>query len=227
MGKFKKTMAFEKENMPEYQYNFLYHRVGPGFIFVLGGALICVIFVIIGAVLNKMLLGLIPFCLWVVVTFILLFLFVVYFKKMTKRLENDKTKEFEDYYTLIDYETAKNEMAKENFIKDGKLILQCENEDGSTTQETINLEDCEIYFFCFVRSGVYYLMLEFYRKADNESLMSTTIDKNNYTFFAHNIDLIKNDKLFRLFIEDKREFTKLLLKYNSSYKMEKKIKDKE
>lgn len=33
----KETLAFEKANMPEYQYRFLCKRVMPGFFFVLGG----------------------------------------------------------------------------------------------------------------------------------------------------------------------------------------------
>ena len=37
MKEMKKIIQFEKENMPEYQYRFLYKRVLPGFFFVLGG----------------------------------------------------------------------------------------------------------------------------------------------------------------------------------------------
>ena len=38
MGKLKDILQEEKKNMPEYQYNFLYKKVMPGLIFVLGGA---------------------------------------------------------------------------------------------------------------------------------------------------------------------------------------------
>ncbi len=154
MGRFKKIVQFEKENMPEYQYNYLYHGLLLGLVFVLGGALICVIFIVIGAISDIMLLGLIPVCLWGLVTIALLILFVVHTKKLSKRLTNDKTVEFENYYALIDYETAKNELAKENFIVDGKLIFEKEDdvfaaEDiYSSLQESIDLEDCDIEFFC-------------------------------------------------------------------------------
>ena len=40
MEKIKDIIAMEKQNMPDYQFKFLYHRVMPGFIFVLGGAII-------------------------------------------------------------------------------------------------------------------------------------------------------------------------------------------
>ena len=40
MGKIKEIIEIEKQNMPDYQFNFLYHRVMPGFIFVLGGAIV-------------------------------------------------------------------------------------------------------------------------------------------------------------------------------------------
>lgn len=38
MGKFKEIVKFEKENMPSYQYDFLYKRLLPGMIYVVGGA---------------------------------------------------------------------------------------------------------------------------------------------------------------------------------------------
>ena len=40
MGKIKDIIEMEKQNMPDYQFKFLYHRVMPGFIFVLGGGII-------------------------------------------------------------------------------------------------------------------------------------------------------------------------------------------
>ena len=47
MGKFKEIVKFEKENMPSYQYDFLYKRLLPGMIYVVGGALVVIILSIV------------------------------------------------------------------------------------------------------------------------------------------------------------------------------------
>lgn len=211
MGKFKKIVQFEKEHLPEYQYNFLYHGVLPGFFFVLGGAVIAAIFVIIGGVTENILLGVIPFSIWIGGIFILLTLFVIYNKKISARLLADKTKELENLYTITDFEFAKQELADENLIVDGKLI--------SEELDPIPLEDCYIIFFCKVWSGVFYFKLDFYNKISHEGLMGVSIDKNLLTYFVNRLELIENRQLFELFIEDKKKFLKLLYRYNDFRKM--------
>lgn len=47
MKKIKETVKFEKENMPQYQYDFLYKRILPGMIYIVGGALVSIILAII------------------------------------------------------------------------------------------------------------------------------------------------------------------------------------
>lgn len=220
MGKFKEAMRFEKENMPEYQYKFLYRGVLPGLIFILGGALICTGLVIIGAVLEIMLLGVIPVCIYACVTVILLILLVVNSKMVSKRLIDDKTEEFEKFYSSTDYEMAMDALATENIIVDGKLISYDEKEPFCA-QSSFKLEDCDIIFFCRTMSGKYWLMFLFYKKDSYEDIAEFDMDQNLYTYFAHNPHLIKNNVLFRLFVENKREFVKLMLKYNDPRKMEK------
>ena len=222
MGKFKEVAKFEKEHMPEYQYKFLYHGVMPGLIFVLGGAFVCAGFVVLGAVFDIMLLGLIPLCIWVAGTFTLLALLLIKGKKISKRLIDDRAEELERNFAPIDYEKAKEKLAKENIISDGKLILE-NDDDPSAACDSIALEDCIIMFFCFTRSGAFYYRLEFDRKSDGRGLEIMDIDKNIYTYFAQNSHLIMNNKLFRLFVEDKKEFMRLLLKYNDASKMEAKM----
>lgn len=196
--------------MPDYQYKFLYHRLFPGFLFVVGGSIIVAIFVIISAIIENFLLGAIPLIIWLAGTLVLLILFVVYSKRVTARLIADKSKELEKIYAITDFETATQELAKKNLIIGGNLISE---EFGP-----ISLDDCYIIFYCKTWSGAFYFQFDFYNQA-HEGLIGIEIDKNILTYFANRNERIENRQLFELFIENKEKFLKLLYKYNDFRKM--------
>ncbi len=218
MGRLREIVRFEKEHMPAYQFKFLYRMVLPSIIFILGGAVICAIFTVIGAALDLMLLGLIPVCIWGCVMAVLMVLIAVYSKKISKRLIKDKTEELQASFELVDYDKAKEALASENIIKDGVLIVDDEADPFDTKTE-IKLDDCRAEFFCKTTSGAYIYALAFFAKADNGYLTTVELDKNSYTFFAHNARLIENGEIFELFIQNKREFITLLHKYGDTRKM--------
>ena len=96
----------EKQNMPDYQFKFLYHRVMPGFIFVLGGVIIALSLGIgLYFITYSEFIPFIPLTLWGIATIILLMLFVIYGKKYSLMLIEDKSKEFEKVYKLVDLVT--------------------------------------------------------------------------------------------------------------------------
>ena len=215
MGKLKETLAFEKENMPEYQYRFLYKRVMPGFFFVLGGAIVVLILgMILDLVAELTVLSFIPLALWGATTLVLLVLFVIYGKKTTARLIGDKAKAFEKEYALLDYGEAAETLAEKGMISEDRLIW----EDG-----VLSLEDCSVYFNCRTVGGAYILALLFYR-SDGELICAYPLDGALCTYFNRHKARIVNGKLFSLFLEEKAEFMRLLLRYNDPEKMEKHIK---
>ncbi len=218
MGRFLETVRFEKEHMPAYQFKFLYRMVLPSIIFILGGAVLCAIFTVIGAALDLMLLGLIPACIWGCVMAVLMVLIVVYSRKTSKRLIKDRTEELQSYFELIDYDKAKGTLASDNIIKDGYLIVDDEADPFDTKSE-IKLDDCRIEFFCKTRSGAYIYALVFFAKADNVFLTTVELDKNSYTFFSRNARLIENGDIFELFMQNRKEFITLLHKYGDTRKM--------
>ena len=217
--------------MPEYQWNFLYRRCLPGLFFVIGGAIVATIFTVIGGLFDLELLAFIPVGLYAVTTLVLLVLFAVNGKKVSKRLLIDKTRELKDLYTLFDLETATHNLAKDNVIVNGDIELYPDElrndehfEDYDLPQQKIKIEDCDIVFQCKTWSGVFYFQLYFLTKDNHTLLTYVNLDKNVYSYFAHNINMIYNKELFQLFIDDKESFLKLLYKYNDSKKMENHLK---
>ncbi len=228
MGKLKQIIEFEKENMPKYQFNFLYKRVFPGFIFILGGAILCIVLysVIHSATGNEV----IPFIIlgvWLVATFVLLTLFVIYGKKISSRLLEDKTAEFEKKYELIDCSQALENLAQKNIIVDNKLVINNDEtafEDYLSSGQQIPLDNCNLFFQCQTYGGAYFFLLGFLNKQDNELISGRELDGDLCSFFAKKTSMFLNKKLFELFLNDKRAFLKLLYKYNNPEKMIKHIK---
>jgi len=104
MGKFKDIVKFEKENMPSYQYDFLYKRLLPGMIYVVGGALVVIILsIVLFFTTESDIIPIIPIIVWGIIVIPLLVLFVIHSKKMSLRLLQDKSNEFEKKYKTIDY----------------------------------------------------------------------------------------------------------------------------
>ena len=231
MGKFKKIVQFENEHMPEYQWNFLYRRCMPGMFFVIGGAIVAAILATIGSSINNDLLVFIPVGLYAVISLVLMILFIVNGRKVSKRLLFDKTRELEDFYTLFDLDTAAQNLASDGFIVNNELVLYPDEfrddehfEDYDLPPQKIKLEDCDIVFECKTWSGVFHFQLYFLSKDNHMLITYVNIDTNLYCYFAHQIDMIYNKELFRLFVDDKEGFLKLLYKYNDSKKMENHLK---
>lgn len=199
--------------MPSYQYNFLYKRVLPGFIFVVGGAIVVLIVgLILGFTVGESY-AFIPLVLWGLGVVICLVLFVISSRKLTTRLINDKTDELEKYFVECNRDEA---TAQLNSL--GVTDMSIVADDGTL----VEMSQCIVLFDCFVVSGKICLSMLFV-SAMGVYLRSLPLDKYSYTWFAHNIDLIANKQLFQLFIDDKREFLKLLYKYNNSEKMTRKL----
>lgn len=212
--KIKDVVQLEKENMPEYQFKFLYHRVLPGFVFVLGGAVVVFILsLVLGLLTDSAILTCIPFVIWSVVTIVLLILFVVYSKKYSKMLLADKQKEFENEYKIIDYDKASKFLEKNKIIIEDKIYI------GSYP---ININETNISFYCKTLSGIYLFKLIVSDKF-GRVLSMIDLDKNLCTYFYNKPDLIDNYQLFELFINDKKEFLNYLYRYNDHEKMLKKL----
>lgn len=218
MSRIKEIIAEEKKNMPKYQFDFLYKRVMPGFFFVLGGGMVVVIFTIIFAIVNPnhifpyIILGI-----WGIATIILLVLFVIKSKEVSKKLLNDKTLELEEKYKLCEYNEAVEYLEKQKLVIDNQIIID---------DEMIPIKECDILFFCKTWSGAFYFYINFFDKETKFFMKQICLDKNSYTYFNnHKKDLI-NYEVFELFVRDKRKFLELLYKYNDAEKILKHIKKK-
>ena len=169
MGKCKKIVQFEKENMPEYQYRFLYKRVLPGFFFVLGGAIfVLVIGMILGYCTDNIILSFVPLFIWGITTCVLLALYVIYSKKYTNRLISEKSLEFDSKYSIVEIQEAVSFLGQQGLIVGDCIIVD---------KQCIRLEDCFVVFHCKTVSGVYYFAFGFYSKYNNEQLVVLTADK--------------------------------------------------
>lgn len=215
MPKIREIINLEKKNMPAYQFHFLYHRVMPGFFYVIGGAIVVAILgVILSITTESEIIPLIPVIAWGISIFPLLILFVIGSRKVSIRLLIDKTNEFENKYKIVDYEVAKQQLIHESIIKDDRLIFEGKD---------IALKDCIIVFNCKTLSGIYSFTFVFIDKTkpNDEAVLIYNMEKNINSFFKENINLILNKEVYRLFLEDKKSFLKLLFKYNDPFKMEK------
>lgn len=216
MGKWKQVVQYEKENMPEYQYRFLYKRVLPGFFYILGGAIFVLAWgLFFDLCTDFQILPFIPLVIWVITTFVLLVLYVIYGKKHTNRLIYDKAEEFEEKYKVVERQEAVSFLEQQRLIVNDRVVV-----DG----KQILLDDCLIAFHCMTLSGVYYFAFGVYSKQDGKSLIVLPADKYLCSYFNQTTRSIINWRLFALFLSDKREFVKLLLRYNDEVKMEKHIK---
>ncbi len=214
MGKFKNIAKFEKEHMPSYQYHFLYKRLLPGMIYVIGGALVVAVLAIILALTTESeLVPFIPVILWGISVIPLLVLFVIHSKKNSNRLLFDKSKEFEQKYKVIEYRIAEEKLASESVIKENSLYFE---------DKEIRLEDCFIYFFAKTMSGAYAFSFVFFKKdtPEDDAFLVLDLESNLMTYFLENIELIYNQSAFLLFARDKKEFLKLLFKYNDPKKID-------
>lgn len=211
MGKFKEIIDIEKKNLPEYQYNFLYHRVMPGFIFILGGAIVALgLGSALYFIFHSELIFFIPLILWGIATIVLLILFVIYSRKYSIMLIDDKAKEFDKIYKLVDYDTAITKLKENKTIIDDTIFVG---------KSIYSFKDVNMFFFSKTLSGVYYFRIYIYNKNDNQFITYLELDKNLLSYFYNNLHLISNYELFELFVTDKKRFLKYLYKYNDINKM--------
>lgn len=211
MGKFKEIIDIEKKNLPEYQYNFLYHRVMPGFIFILGGAIVALgLGSALYFIFHSELIFFIPLILWGIATIVLLILFVIYNRKYSIMLIDDKAKELDKIYKLVDYDTAITKLKENKTIIDDTIFVG---------KSIYSFKDVNMFFFAKTLSGVYYFRIYIYNKNDNQFITYLELDKNLLSYFYNNLHLISNYELFELFVTDKKRFLKYLYKYNDINKM--------
>ncbi len=211
MGKLKNILQEEKRNMPEYQYNFLYKKVMPGFIFVLGGALFTVILTVIFALTtNQCLIPIVVSILWGLTTIVLLVLLVINSRKLSKRLINDKTQEFEKKYKLVDYDKAVQHLSNRKIIKNSQILIN---------DQYFPIDDCVMEFKCKTLSGAFYFNIIIAHKDNLSIFTAINLDKNSCTYFYNLREKMVNKDLFVLFVENKKRFLELLFRYNNEDKM--------
>lgn len=214
MKKIKEIVMFEKENMPSYQYDFLYKRLLPGMFYVVGGALVVVILAIIQFVTTESeIISIIPAILWGISVIPLLVLFVIHSKKMSLRLLQDKSNEFEKKYNIIDYKKATEKLEDKMIIRGNTLYYD---------DMSISLEDCLVYFYAKTLSGAFSFSLLFYNKEEpiNDVILILDLDNSLMTYFVNNIYLVYNQDSFLLFANDKKKYLRLLFKYNDQKKID-------
>ena len=214
MSKLKNIVKFEKENMPSYQYDFLYKRLLPGMSYVVGGALVVIILaIILFFTTESEIIPIIPVIVWGISVIPLLVLFVIHSKKISLRLLQDKSNEFEKKYKIIDYKKASENLEDKMLIKDNTLYYD---------DMSISLEDCLVYFNAKTLSGVYSFSLLFYKKEEpiNDAILILDLDSSVMTYFVKNTYLVYNQSAFLLFANDKKEFLRILLKYNDQKKID-------
>ena len=210
----KEKVEKEKRNLPEYQFKFLYHKVIPGIFFVIfGGILALALNVLFTFIFKSEIIGLIPSIIYFFVTIVLLIFFVIYNKKYSNMLLDDKTKEFDLKYKLIDYDVAALKLKDDNIINEDTIFVN---------NQTYLLKD--LYFFMYSKtlSGVYYFRLNIHKKDNNNFIGYVDLDQNLCSYFSKHIDFIVNSDMFELFLRDRRTFLKYLHKYNDIKKMQKK-----
>ena len=214
MKKIKEIVKFEKENMPSYQYDFLYKRLLPGMFYVVGGALVVVILAIILFVTTESeIISIIPAILWGISVIPLLVLFVIHAKKMSLRLLQDKSNEFEKKYKIIDYKKASEKLEDKMLIKNNILYYD---------DMSIKLEECLVFFYAKTLSGDYSFSLLLYKKDEpnSDAILILDLDSSLMTYFVNNTHLVYNQAAFLLFANDKKEFLRLLFKYNNQKKID-------
>ena len=94
---------------------------------------------------------------------------------------------------------------------------------GLTAFFVINIFAFFYIFHCKTISGVYYFGLGFYSKHNGDNLAYLELDNAVCSYFNQGENAVVNDRLFSLFLFDKRKFMQLLLRYNDEVKMEKHI----
>lgn len=217
MKRIKELVAEEKKNMPEYQYNFLYKRVFPGFIFVLGGAIVLPIIILIwGLTIDDY--YIIPCLLvlfWLITTIVLTVLFVIKSKQLSQRLLDDKTQEFENKFQWIEYDVAVARLEKRKAIEGNEFIAN---------DKKLAMNDCYMVFYCKTLGGAYYFNINIYDREYGNLFTVFHLDRESCTFFYDKKDAFVNKELFELFVRDKKTFLQLLYKYNDADKMLKHIR---
>lgn len=114
----KSIIAKERENMPEYQYNFLYKRVMPGFVFVIGGAIVVFIAcLLIEHFTKNEIVAFIPFIAWAVTVAVLLVLFVTGTLRLNRRIDADNLKRLNERFYITDSAEAEEKMRCEGITK--------------------------------------------------------------------------------------------------------------
>jgi len=183
-------------------------------IYVVGGALVVIILaIILFFTTESEIIPIIPIIVWGISVIPLLVLFVIHSKKMSLRLLQDKSNEFDKKYKTIDYKKATEKLEDKMLIKDNTFYYD---------DMSINLEDCLVYFYAKTLSGAYSFSLLFYKKEEpiSDALLVLDLDNSLITYFANNTYLIYNQSAFLLFANDKKEFLRLLLKYNNQKKID-------
>lgn len=216
MGKFKDIINLEKQNMPDYQFKFLYKQVLPGMVYFIGGAILSLVLgFLIGWITSSEFWGVIPVIVWAIGCVVLLILFVVKSKELSKRLIDDKTRELNEKFNSVDYQKSVDKLISKGF-------LSCD----LSTIARFPIEELTIIFDGYTLLGRINLRFIFNLKDTGKTVYMVKMDEDNYSFFSGNIDLIENRLLFETFIKDKRKFLQLLYRYNNRIKMEKALKNK-
>ncbi len=205
----KSIIAKERENMPEYQYNFLYKRVMPGFVFVIGGAIVVFIAcLLIEHFTKNEIVAFIPFIAWAVTVAVLLVLFVTGTLRLNRRIDADNLKRLNERFYITDSAEAEEKMRCEGITKDS----------WSINGLTVPLSECDVIFFFYDNYGSINFSMLFAN--DNFNLLyALDLDAYSYTWFVNNIEIVRNKEVFGMLVKDKEKFITLYRRYKNPEKM--------
>lgn len=219
---FKETLKYEKENMPDFQWKF------EKFIFaflavLLGGALLTLVAsLMLGFLLDEdRVFYLIPLFAWAGAAMTMTVLLVVKAMRVKAKLRVYHAEKIEKEFFEIDYAEAKRKLIEAKRITDNEFIINAESPfEGEC--ETLPFERAEVIFIPYFRSGK--ILWNLAIKNEVDWVLVDVMDNAYYNFLRNNPKLVKNEKVFQLFCNDKAEFIRMLVRYNDPVRIEKLLK---
>ena len=209
MRKIRETIQQEKENMPTYQFNFLYNTLPRIMSFVF---FILIVGVISTAILSEYLENELLYALPLICAVLLSIPFFIHLiktgRKVRGRLVEEKTHDFEQKYPLLPFEVAKEILEQEGIIKDHLAIIY---------ENSYRIKELYTVFIGYTISGLYTFGFGFNHK-DFEEPWYLELDSPTLSYYYHRLELVSNGEILKLFVEDKKLYVKLLLKYNGDIK---------
>lgn len=217
----KETLKFEKENMPDFQWRF--EKFLLAFLAVLlGGALFTLaISLLLGFLLDDRIIYLIPLFVWAGAVAAMIVALVIKARRVKAKLRVYYTEKIQKEFFEMDYGEAKQKLIADKRITENEFIIDTESPFGGE-YETLPFDRAEVIFIPYFRSGT--ILWNLAIKNEVDWVLVDVMDNAYYNFLRNNPKLVKNEKVFQLFCNDKAEFIRLLVRYNDPARIEKILK---